>query len=539
MRRSARPAQRRMVEHMSDHGLTRAELLKAAAVATPALILGGSARPAAAATPRPPAVAGMNLVIILTDQERAIQHFPRGWAAKNLPGLTRIKRNGLSFERAFTNACMCSPARTTLMTGYLPAQHGVKNTLESSMPAPQYPQTELDTGFANIATVLSAAGYEVVYKGKFHCNKPAAGGENWVPEDVNQYGFTRWDPPDAGANQLVSQAGGGTTNHDGRFMNDRGDAAAGREGALEYVNGVASKQRPFALIVSLVNPHDVLFYPNQYTGAGYDDSWLKGSVRLPQTIGEDLASKPTAQKDFLAITQLLGKLDTPEKQRNYLNYYANLMRSSDGYVVKLLDALSKRKLLDDTLVIRTADHGEMGLAHGGLRQKNFNFYEESIRVPLIYSNRRLWSKAHRSQALVSHVDLLPTLATLFEAPAHARKDWQGVDYSKRVLGKGGKLPQDHTVFTYDDYQSGQPYGPYPAPPNHIVAIREARYKLAKYYDAAGSAPPQWECYDLKNDPLERVNIAAEDHPRTPEQKRQLTRLRSKLADVERKRLQPL
>ncbi|MDX6664128.1 MAG: choline-sulfatase, partial [Solirubrobacteraceae bacterium] len=266
-------------------GLTRAELLKAAAAATPALLLGGSqagpARAAARSAAQRSSLAGMNLLILLTDQERAIQHFPRGWASKNLPGLTRIKRNGLSFERAVTNACMCSPARSTMMTGYFTAQHGVKNTLESSMSGDKYPQVELDTGFANIATVLSAAGYEVVYKGKFHCGKAAAGGENWVPEDVNKYGFTRWDPPDAGANQFVSQAGGGTTNHDGRFMNDQGDAAAGREGALEYVNSVASKQKPFALIVSLVNPHDVLFYPNQYTSAGYDDSWLDGSVRLP------------------------------------------------------------------------------------------------------------------------------------------------------------------------------------------------------------------------------------------------------------------
>ena len=524
-----------------DRGLTRAELLKTAAVVTPALVLGGAAARAAPKRGRAtkPGLAGMNLLIILTDQERAIQHFPRGWAAKNLPGLTRIKRHGLSFERAFTNACMCSPARSTLMTGYFTAQHGVKHTLEASMPADKYPQIELDTSFANLATVLTAAGYEVVYKGKFHCNKPAAGDENWVPEDVNKFGFTRWDPPDAGANQLVSQAGGGTTNHDGRFMNDSGDAAAGREGALEYLSSVASRDRPFALVVSLVNPHDVLFYPQQYTSAGYDDSWLQGTVKLPPTIQENLASKPSAQREFLAISQLLGKLDTPEKQRNYLNYYANLMRSSDAYVVKLLDALVKRKLLDSTVVIRTADHGEMGLAHNGMRQKNFTFYEEAIRVPLIYSNPRLWSKPRRSQALVSHVDFVPTIARLFRAPAGARREWQGVDYSKVVLGTSTRAPQDHVVFTYDDTQSGQPFGPYPKAPNRIVSIREARYKLAKYYDTAGAAAPQWEMYDLRADPLERVNIAAPAHRRTAEQKRQLTRLRRRLAAVERDRLQPL
>ena len=87
--------------------------------------------------------------------------------------MRRLKRHGLSFERAFTNACMCSPARSTLMSGYLPAQHGVKYTLESDMPADQYPQVELPTDLPNLATVMSAAGYNVVYKGKWHCSKPA------------------------------------------------------------------------------------------------------------------------------------------------------------------------------------------------------------------------------------------------------------------------------------------------------------------------------------------------------------------------------
>jgi arylsulfatase A-like enzyme len=65
------------------------------------------------------------------------------------------------------------------------------------------------------------------------------------------------------------------------------------------------------------------------------------------------------------------------------NFYANLMRASDRYLVELLDRLEETGLLDSTLIIRTADHGEMGLAHGGLREQNFNFYEESLRVPLV------------------------------------------------------------------------------------------------------------------------------------------------------------
>src|SRR5262249_28669808 len=96
------------------------------------------------------------------------------------------------------------------------------------------------------------------------------------------------------------------------------------------------------------------------------------------------------------------------------------MKSSDRKLGHLIDALEGRGLLHNTLVIVTADHGEMGLTHGGQRQKNFNFYEESIRVPLVYSNPRLYPEPRTSTALVSHVDFLPTLASLFGAPPAAR-----------------------------------------------------------------------------------------------------------------------
>jgi arylsulfatase A-like enzyme len=434
---------------------------------------------------------------------------------------------------------MCSPARSTLMSGYFPAQHGVKYTLETDMPASEYPQVELATSFKNPATVVAAAGYTPVYKGKFHCVKPA-NGSTWVPEDVNQYGFTRWDPPDAGANQDTSEEGGGIYDNDGRFMNSKGTPQEGTEGAVQYLNTAAAQSQPFFVVVSLVNPHDVLFYPSTYDTAGYDDAWLQGEIEPPATAEEDLSTKPSVQAQFRRIFNLSGPIPTHRDKRNYLNFYGNLMKSSDAYLVKVLDTLEQNGLLDNTLVIATADHGEMGASHGGMRQKNFNVYEESTRIPLVYSNPRLFNKPKTTDALVSHVDFLPTLASLVGAPADARADWEGVDYSDLILSRTPTPPpQDYTVFTYDDYQSGQSHGPYPRPPNHIVAIREQRYKLARYYDAEGNVPDQWEMYDLKTDPLERTNLAHRGYKRTPEQQRQYRRLRRKLARVEQTRLQPL
>jgi choline-sulfatase len=541
-----------------DGGLTRKQLLGAGAAGAATAFISGSGveRALAANASGGEGVAGKNVILFITDQERAIQHFPPNWMRQNLPGMRRLRQHGLSFETACTAACMCSPSRSSMMTGYFPAQHGVKYTLEEDMEAKKYPQVNLPTGIPNLGTVMKAAGYNVAYKGKWHCSKPATPGKA-EPSDLEKYGFDRWDPPDAGANQSVPEAGGGYINNDGRFMESKGADSAGAEGVLEYLESAASQQQPFFLVISLVNPHDVLFYPSRtFDEAGYDPSWLAGDIDLPPTVEEDLSSKPSVQQEFLRIFNLTGKPRKDAEKRAYLNFYGNLMRSSDNYLVEVLNKLEEKGLYDETLIIRTSDHGEMGLAHGGLRQKNFNFYEETLNVPLVYSNPKLFPHPYTTDALVSHVDLLPTLASLVDAPKSARRPWAGVDYSELVLNPGGKkTAQDYVVFTYDDFQSGQASPPYPKPPNHIVSIREERWKLAKYYAVEVTVdeetekpvesrpkepvPPQWEMYDLKRDPNEEKNLAARGYERTPLQEREFKRLRKKLAAVEKARLHPL
>jgi arylsulfatase A-like enzyme len=515
-------------------------------------MLGSGARDAlAAGGPEAKAAAGgfggKNVVMFITDQERELMHFPKGWAEKNLPGLTQLKKNGMQFEHAFTNSCMCSPARATLLTGYMPAQHGVRHTLEPDMPADQYPQVELNTELKNIASVMSSAGYSVIYKGKFHLTKPPSG--TYTPEDLSKYGFSRWNPKDAGADQSLPEGGGNAYenpavpytggDNDDRFMNENGDVTIGQEGALAYINSVASQQQPFFMIISLVNPHDLLFYPKNFGASLYADSDLDGSIQIPTTADDSFATKPKAQGSIFRIFNLSGKLKNKLQQRRYLNFYGNLMKKSDGYLVDTLKALETQGLLDDTVVIRTSDHGEMGVTHGGMRQKSFVAYEEAIRVPLVYSNPKIFPKPRKSDALVSHVDFLPTIASLFGAPKSARADWNGVDYSKQLLSAKAKPVQDYVVFTYDDYQCGQKSGPYTKEPNHMTSIRESRWKLSRYYDPNLIEETEWEMYDLQRDPNERHNIAFPGFKRTPLQSRELARLKKKLAGVEVKRLAPI
>jgi choline-sulfatase len=504
----------------------RRDLIKAAGIAPVMLAAGHS--PLQAAAP----FAGRNVVLFITDQQRALQHFPANWDRKHLPGLTRLRGNGLSFEAATCSTCMCSASRATLLTGYFPAQHGVTDTLELGDSG--IGQPVLPTDLPNLASVMSAAGYEVVYKGKWHISKPAGDPEeeNWTPSDLEAYGFFRWNPPDAGENQKIDQFGGGRANNDGRFMQ-----SDEQEGALDYLRSTARGQQPFCLIVSLVNPHDVLAYPRTWRAGGYlSKDWLDGDIRkLPANFSDDLTTKPIVQRETVALLRAgLGDLRTREERLNYLNFYGNVMKEADRHLVQLLDTLDETGLTDDTVVIFTSDHGEMGLSHGGLRQKMYTFYEETLRVPLVYSNPVLFPKAQTSSALVSHVDFLPTLATLAGTPKRARADWQGIDYSRNVLDPKRASPQDHTVFTFDDHPETLKGF------TRIASIRESRYKLARYWNEdAPDGPFQWEMYDLKRDRLELRNIAWHATKRTAEEERELTRLKAKLRQVERTRLQPL
>lgn len=481
---------------------------------------------------------GMNVLLFMTDQERAIQHFPPGWAERNLPGAMRLARHGLTFPRAFCNACMCSPSRATLMTGLFPAQHGVKWTLEPGLQPPRNPQQTLPVDLPNLATVMSAAGYSTPYRGKFHLADP-----NGIetPGNVNQYGFEGWNPPDAGGNTAHYLFGGGFANNDGRFMNDDGPVMYGQQGILSYLKSNPAKEKPFFMVCSLVNPHDVLAYPNSAFAYGYTPSWLQGEIGLPATVHEDLSTKPTVQAEFRLITDGgLGMLKTDQDKINYLNFYGNLMKESDAYLVEILDTLEDFGLLDNTLVIRTSDHGELGMSHGGMRQKSFNFYEETLRVPLVFSNPKLFPEPRVSDAMVSHVDFLPTMASLFNAPPEARSDWQGVDYSSIVLNPDSAPVQDYIAFTFDDYQSGQAGPTYPRGANHILSIREEVYKLAKYYSVEHpDLPVQWEMYDLAADPLESRNLGDPEYQRSEKEEAEFERLRKKLAQVEQTRLQPL
>lgn len=448
-----------------------------------------------------------DIVMIITDQERATQHFPKNWEKENLKTLTFLKQNGFSFDRAFCNTCMCSPSRSTLLTGLYPAQHHVTQTLTAGG---KYSPGEitLDSTLPNIARMLIANGYEVHYRGKWHVSKGMDGGSP-EPSDIAMYGFRGWEAPDAGEDTAPEHFGGGFANHDGAYIRQ----------AIDFLRNIKKRRaqgetKPYCLILSLVNPHDVLCYPRGFQ-YGYNDHFLDGPLELPETASEDLSTnqKPSAQSQIKTSAGLgLGLLNSAEKQKNYLNFYGNLLRLIDaeigGFIDELYEDTDGPRLADQALVVRLADHGEMGMAHGGMRQKAFVAYEEAIRVPLVFSNPILFPQGQdykSTQNLASLIDLMPTIAAITRSTPP--ENLRGTSLLP-ILNEDQPV-QEAILFTFDDTKaSAADRASVVRAANRIRCVRTTDWKFTHYFDALGEYPDEFELYDLRDpEATEYENLA--------------------------------
>lgn len=494
-----------------------------------------------------------NVLILITDQEREVMHWPEGWAEANLPARRRLMANGLHFTRAQCNTAACSSSRATFFTGLYPAQHGVKNLVGCDRPndRAQRRAAFLPSRLPNLATVMAAAGYHVVLKGKLHLTRPVAWNpamkrHYWSGADTahlaERYGFHGWNPPDMSDPQSLSDLGGGAINNDGRFVDGSGTAAGHaanrdamfRESAVHFLN-TYDGDKPFCLIVALVNPHDVQEYPGRgLRGLSVSPTFARGGYRLedfrdlpidlPPNLDDDLATKPSVHSSFRQLLAAgTGHVLTRERQLNYARFYAYLNQQVDAQILKVLEALDANGLTDDTLILRTSDHGELGLSHGRMRQKFYNAYRETLNVPLIVSNPRLFPEPQSTDAFASLVDVVPTLAALAGTPEPEQYGFKGRDLTP-VLADPTASVQDVLHFTYEDDVfpvSGA---------NCLRAIVEPGWKYAVYYDPFAGAPTEYEMYDLTRDPLELTNLAHAAHS-TPASEAERARLHQRLIDV--------
>jgi arylsulfatase A-like enzyme len=441
-----------------------------------------------------------NILVILVDQMR----YPQGQLTQALmdqaaPNLAAFRAESVSFGRHCAAANACSPSRSTLLTGLYTHQNGMFLTNTKGLAGGTTPS--LNPGFPNWGSVLSSDdfGYNTYWWGKWHLSANDADG----PEYAKEYGFDDGGLPAPSPNGAPGQGQGVDPVINQVFKNWLEDATA---------------LGPWCTTVSLVNPHDVEWFP-KYTKdqPGQDNPPIipefhtglpSNFERWPEAL--TLQGKPRLQQAWVLLADTVfgfvptnpGPPGYPELWHQLLDLYYLCMQEVDKQIGNILAALAASTAANNTIVVFTSDHGEYGGAHG-LRGKAFSAYEESIRVPLYVKDPTgeytpAGQAGTEREQLTSHVDILPLLMTL----AAGNNDWRSNPKYAHLAGRadlvallanpnaGGReyviqtadedIPEMAPVlgFPYKDVIVGEALSP--SPPTHCIGYRTETAKLGVY-----------------------------------------------------------
>lgn len=378
-----------------------------------------------------------DIVILMTDEERATPPYEStevlAWRERTLTGRRWFDEHGVGFTRHYTGSLACVPSRPTILTGQYPDLHGVTQTDGIGKRYDDSRLRWLRPGeVPTLGNWFRTAGYDTHYDGKWHISHadledpvtgaplatnddegvvdPAAVQRYLDADPLNPYGFSGWVGPEPHGAAMANSG----FRRDGLFadrivawLTDRYERRrAGDEAAL----------RPFLLVASFVNPHDIVLFPAWARRSPLQPSHLDPPhVPAAPTADEDLRDKPAAQIAFREAyysgygpAPAIGRIYERNAQA-YRDLYYRLHAEVDGPLDRV-----RRTVTDggstNAVLVRTSDHGELLGAHGGLHQKWFNLYDEATRVPFVIARVGTAATEPRTvTAPTSHVDLVPTL----------------------------------------------------------------------------------------------------------------------------------
>ena len=338
-----------------------------------------------------------NILLVMADQ-LAPQVLPAyGHPRVRTPHLDRLAGEGVVFENAYCNFPLCAPARFSMLSGRLPSRIGAfDNAVELPASAPTFHH------------YLRLAGYRTCLAGKMHFIGPDQlhGYEERVTTDVYPADYL-WTPDWRLDDETWLE-----WYHDMSRVLDAGphrrsvNVAYDDEAEFEAVRWLhehadGADDRPFALTVSFISPHDPYLAPPRWWDA-YD------GVEIDPPGVADVAldaRDPHGRRHWFLTGRHRAEVAESDVVRMRRAYYA-LTSYIDAKVGKLMETLGEIGAADDTLVVFTSDHGD-SLGERGLFFK-MSFFEWSVRVPLIVHAPFAFAP-RRVRANASHLDLLPTL----------------------------------------------------------------------------------------------------------------------------------
>jgi arylsulfatase len=412
-----------------------------------------------------------------------------------------------------------------------------------------------------VGDMLRDAGYYTAYKGKWHLTKEfetvnTLGTPTKIfTAEMEEYGFSDY----FGVGDIIAHTQGGYL-HDGITTAMAGSWLRGKGREL------AAAGKPWFLAVNLVNPHDVMFYDTDAPGTPvhqarglthvardpadplYAKQW---SFELPRNHDQplDAPGRPAAHRDFLrSHDALVGEIpDEPERWQRRHNYYLNCLRDADRNIGTLLDELDAAGLTDRTIIVLTADHGDMDGAHR-LHAKGAVAYREQNNVPLLIAHPA-FAGGRSCRALSSHLDLAPTLVAFTGVDPQRRReitrelpgrdlsgllpDPEGADVN--ALREGALFNYNMFAYLDGDYlykavrwiqQGGNPkelksagFTPDLRKRGAVRSVFDGRYAFSRYFSPKEHNRPATleqlyrlndvELYDRQADPLELQNLATD------------------------------
>lgn len=423
-----------------------------------------NSRPAAAA--RPP-----NFIFILTDDQRFDSLGCAGNSIIQTPHIDRLAANGVRFRNHFVTTSICSVSRASIFTGQHERRHGIADfatPFASNQWAVTYP------------ALLRAAGYRTGFIGKF-----GVGNAAHIASKAADFDFWRGHPGQAGE-WFIDPKVPGQPHATARFGND----------ALEFLEGCAPG-RPFCLSVSFNAPHARDGKPREFQPDPRDEHlYADTQIPVPPTATDEYFQRlPEFVRKSEGRRRWEWRFTTPEKSQQTMRDYYRLITGIDREVGRMMAKLAERGLDRDTVIIFTSDNGFF-LGERGLADK-WLMYEESIRVPLVIFDPRLppSRRGITVDAMTLNIDFAPTMIEM--AGLAVPSGIQG--RSLAPLLRGGRPKGWRTEFFYEHH-----FGPRIIPPSE--GIRTERWAYLRWLPPN---PESEELYDIRKDPLERHNLAAD------------------------------
>ncbi len=335
-----------------------------------------------------------NLIFVFADQWRADA---MGYANADpviTPNMDAFCQEATYCDHAFSTFPVCSPHRASLMTGRYPLSMGMFTNCKTGSSM-RLADTEIGIG-----QVLKQEGYQTAYIGKWHLDEPEqnhdpapeSGARNWdafTPPGVRRHGFDFWysyGTYDMHMNPHYWQ----DTNE--MIQIDQWSVSHETEKAIEYMQKIREPDRPFALYLSWNPPHS----PYDQVPQKYVD--LYPSIKRKENVSlEGLHHHTWERVDYSS-----QELDMATRQ-----YYAAVSGLDENFG-RLIAYLKQADLYDDTVVVLSADHGDMMGSHG-LMGKHV-WYEESIRIPFVV--RIPGNEKRQCKTCIGSQDIMPTVLGL-------------------------------------------------------------------------------------------------------------------------------